>query len=268
MAKRTDMHRPGAIIPADYSLTRFYAIPGENDGPFERADFAATVDFARERAQVGSFGKCGVCGAAFRYGALFTHTGGELIHMGQDCARKYEMLGDYEAWDAHIESVKRARAAMVQAALNRTKREAFLAANPGLAEALQADHHISADLRNKFQAYCSLSPKQVELAFKLQAQANEPPKAVEPTVQAPEGRMVVRGIVLSVKSYDSDWGQTWKMAVKVQTPTGYWIAWGTVPSSLPGDLKGKEVEFTATLSRGNEAHFALCKRPSKAKLVA
>jgi hypothetical protein len=77
--------------------------------------------------------------------------------------------------------------------------------------------------------------------------------------------------VVSCKTYESDFGTSLKMTVKVTTSTGTWLCWGTVPSNLDGfnggPLKGCKIEFTATLVKGREAHFALFKRPTKARVT-
>lgn len=122
-----------------------------------------------------------------------------------------------------------------------------------------------------------LSTKQMDLAFKLYAETYcpaRPPRQAAVNIPAPEGRLVVRGTVISLKEYSSDFGDTWKMTVKVTTDAGTWLCWGTAPASLFEDVqasgqpvKGLEVEFTATLKRGREAHFALFKRPTGCKIV-
>ena len=61
------------------------------------------------------------------------------------------------------------------------------------------------------------------------------------------------------------------MTVKVTTPAGTWLCWGTKPSMVEGHnpnegrSRGREIEFTATLKKGREAHFALFSRPTNAK---
>ncbi len=143
---------------------------------------------------------------------------------------------------------------------------------------------ILRDMYDKLHRYGSLSEKQIAFAHKLANQILNPPppKPVERHVPAPLGRVSVRGTIVSVKHYDTDYGPSTKMTVKVETPNGSWLVWVTVPSSIstefwatPGQhdeiapwLKGKEVEFTATLTRGNDEHFAFGKRPSKARIVA
>jgi hypothetical protein len=103
----------------------------------------------------------------------------------------------------------------------------------------------------------------------------------EPRVSAPTGKTTVRGTIVSTKSYDGEYGTSYKMLVKTTTPAGSWLAWGTIPRGLFDDcetklenvdgwmvaLRGCEVEFTATLTHGDEPHFARCASPTKARIV-
>jgi hypothetical protein len=106
------------------------------------------------------------------------------------------------------------------------------------------------------------------------------PFAEEKHVPAPEGRVTVRGRVVSKKGVESAYGWTLKMTVKVETTEGTWLAWGTVPADLALIQhptieyqqtvleRGDEIEFTATLACGRDAHFAIFKRPTKARVIA
>ncbi len=162
--------------------------------------------------------------------------------------------------------------------------DAFLAANPGLRNALHIDHRISMDLDAKLMGFGSLSPAQIALAFKLYGEAMCPARPSEINVAAPTGRQTIRGIVVSVKEHRGEFGDTLKMTVKVTTAMGTWLCWGTVPSNLTttpvrifqsdavGGLsteitRGTAVEFTATLVAGREKHFAFFKRPTNARIV-
>jgi hypothetical protein len=167
---------------------------------------------------------------------------------------------------------------------NKRRYDLFLAEHPGLREALMQSHRISMDLDAKLMSFGSLSSAQIALAFKLHSDAYCPARPSEINVPAPEGRQVIRGTVVSVKEHRGDFGDTLKMTVKVVTAAGTFLCWGTVPSSLTArtwspcqtdhagaltsDLtKGSEVEFTATLTRGREPHFAFFKRPTNARIV-
>jgi hypothetical protein len=140
------------------------------------------------------------------------------------------------------------------------------------------------DLEAKLMSFGSLSEAQMALAFKLHSEAFCPARPSETNVAAPEGRQTIRGTVVSVKEHRGDFGDTLKMTVKVTTDAGTWLCWGTVPSGLTartwspyqtdhaGALtsevaKGVEVEFTATLVRGREPHFAFFKRPTNATII-
>ena len=272
--KRTDAHRPGAIIPADYELFDFFAYPGAYEPGFNLEILSSPL--VREHGYAtGSASGCQICGRGYRFGALFRHTPtGKFLCIGHECARKYEILADFAAFDARFEAHKRRNAAQIQAAKNKHDIERFLDNNDGLREALACGHRITNELAERLTKYKSLSFAQMNLAFKLHADTFCPARPPEVNVPAPEGRITVRGKIVSVKEHVSDFGECWKMTVKVATDVGTWLCWGTAPASLLDDAcrenrtcKGLEVEFTATLKRGREAHFAIFKRPTNCKIV-
>ncbi len=314
MTKRADCHRVGAIVPEDYDLVLCYSLSSSQDGvripalnvncEIEKRDretgesgkhaagghccvlalrTIATVAFSA----FGDTGKCSICGAAFIRGDVWRHKSGEYIHVGHTCADKYDLLADTTDFDARLDSLKRRTAAARIAEQSATERAEFLATVPGLEDALKADHPIVKDMAAKLKQWRSLSDKQVALVFKLAHEVANP-KPAEQHVPAPEGRVTVRGVVVSAKAQEGYHGQPEvKMTVKVITDAGSWLAWGTMPQCLhdavweqtegfqpkfagecTGDkLRGQTVEFTATLSRGRDPHFALFKRPSKARIV-
>jgi len=276
MTKRTDCHRPGAIVPADYTYVCSYELPGMNGDPGYMQDYRRRcieadprpVFFKNDRDN--GVGKCDICGAIFRWGDVWQHIpSGQNIHIGHDCADKYALLADRTDWFATVEAHKRATAAAIQAAMNKVKKEKFLAEHPGLEQDLNENHRIINDIAQRFNSYCKISDAQIALVQKLANEVRNP-KPEEAHVPAPEGKVVVRGTVVSTKSYDGAFGTSIKMTVKVTTPEGSWLAWGTVPSSLLASqdgLKGKLVEFSATLKQGRDAHFAIFKRPTKAVVV-
>lgn len=216
-------------------------------------------------ADHGTTGKCSVCGANFIYGEVWRHEPtGEHIHQGHICSEKYGMLMDR----LELGRLKQAAATAIVKAQNSEARQSFLSANPGLEAALKTDHYIVKDIAARFQSYCSLSPRQVELVFKLANEAANP-KPEEPKVPAPTGRLRFKGEVVSVKDHESAYGVTMKMVVKVKAEGGIWLAWGTVPADINGEgLRGKTVELTGTLSQGRDPHFAFFKRPSHASVIA
>lgn len=120
MTKRTDVHRPGALVPANYEHWNTYSLPASDMGvpippigidcahPIPRYEGRNVVGYdvrtcpdtgrccvvsthrhaLREgRAIFGGVGKCGVCGANYKYGSMFRHEPtGEVVHMGHECA--------------------------------------------------------------------------------------------------------------------------------------------------------------------------------------
>lgn len=290
-AERTDAHRPSVIVPAHYEPVLSYSLATSEGGwPIpsisincEPHPHAATVSprwcccvaaqaDARDAGKqiYGAPGRCGSCGASFVYGELWRHTPtGDLVHLGHDCAAKYEMLMDRSAWELENRRVRAAAARECQKALNDDERERFLAANPGLAEALEeTDHRIVRDIKARFVEYRSLSPKQVALVLKLATEAKTPPKPEEAHVAAPLGRVDFTGVVVSAKNQETNFGPVTRITVKVTAPGGTWLAWGTCPAVILDDarkgnldLRGKVVALRATLQAGREPHFAFMKRP-------
>ncbi len=311
MSKRTDIHRVGAIVPEDYELILSYNLATSQDnwpvpsfginceldrrviGPNGEAIsngehnanglccVVGMIHVAKVKfADHGCAGSCTICGAHFVYGDVWRHKDGEHIHIGHTCAAKYEMVVERGDFDARYESFKARTAAHRIAESNRSEREAFLAEHAGLEDALKTDHHIVQDIAARFRSQRFLSEPQIALVMKLAHEAANPPPA-EVNVPAPEGRVLVRGVIVSAKGDDGAYGPQYRMTVKVATPDGSWLAWGTIPQSIFDDanekiqneqgylrhLRGCEVEFTATLKRGRDAHFALFKRPTKARIV-
>lgn len=278
--KRTDIHRPGAIIPANYTHVLFYHGPISGMYPVAPFNVNKAVELKRTEkfAVTGSIFNCSVCGAHFNEGEIWKHNETqEHIYVGRICAEKYGLMTDRSEYELELGRQKEASAKVIQAKINAEHREAFLKNYPGLEEALAVKHHIIEDIAKGFQKYCSLSTAQMDLVFKLAHEVANP-KEAEKHVTAPQGRVTFRGTVVSTKTYDSMFGQQLKMMVKVTTLDGTWLAWGTAPTirrpgprlhSTDGIIlidKGMELEITATLSAGREPHFALMGRP-KAKVI-
>jgi len=317
---RTDVHRPGAILPTDYTWVASFGtmyMAGEEpecygyedvpEGPF--ADI-------HEGLQA-----CDVCGAHYNHGAVLLHNPtGIHITIGHDCASKYSLQLDLAGWKAWHAAARDKRAQAAIEMKNATRAREWKAANPAVVEAIEAalaatrnDHScethgrnfdydslccrkaikaedldrknkaimILADMARKLARYGSLSDAQAAFAVKLGETVRTWVPTIEKHVPAPTGRVTVCGRVVSVKDYESQYGTTWKMTVKVETPDGSWLTWTTVPTSihdlyqdartfdngLAGWLKGRTVEFIATLERGKDDHFAFGKRPTKARIV-
>lgn len=285
MDERNDIHRPSTIKPEEYQPRVFYALASSSGGwPVPSVNVDQVIALRQNGAKFadrGGLGKCTICGANFIYGEVWEHMPShEMIHIGHDCADKYALIADRRAFEADLEGARVRSAREHEKAMKAEKRAGFLADHPGLEAALLVDHYIIADIARRFEAYGDLSPKQVALVMKIAAEKAQP-RAEEAHVPAPTGRQVIRGTVVSAKMMESMYGETLKITVKVTTPEGTWLAWGTCPSSLalaqapeasdevPNGyaFRGSEVEFTATLSAGREPHFALFKRPTGGTVV-
>jgi hypothetical protein len=216
--------------------------------------------FARD----GGPGKCDVCGAVYVHGDVWRHKpSGELIFIGHDCADKYELLTSRSEWELAMGRLRKAAAVECEKARRADARKAFYEAHPGLEAVLDMNHPLLADLKAKAFQYAELSDKQIALALKI-ADELKNPKAAEVTVPAPTGKTTFRGVIVSTKVHEGAYGSSLKMTVKVTTPAGVWLAWGTMPSAIVDDhggAKGAEVEVTATLKKGRDAHFAIMNRP-------
>lgn len=300
--KRTDLHREGAIIPADYVYVFSYNLSSTLDGwPVPSFNVNCEMDtrwrdadgvlhqgthsedrpccilgLKRQGARFashGTTGKCTICGAAFVYGDIWKHVPtGEHIHVGHICAEKMCLLVDRSEYELERDRIRKNVMRELARERNAAGREAFLGHNPGLAEALETDHYIVQDIKRKFIR--ELSPPQVELVMKLAREVKERARIqaerdAETKVPAPieTGRQTVEGVVVGLRQQETMYGLSYKMTVKVSTEQGVWLAWGTQPASLDGAEVGVRVRFDAKLQAGREEHFAIFSRPTKAVIV-
>jgi hypothetical protein len=273
--KRTDPHRPGAIIPAEYRELFCYANPSTVDGwpipsfnlhmlhaqrtgkPFR--DLAVrnpdgtysagpeaqpiTDDAGKPypMAAIHKGGACDSCGAWFIEGSVFLHEPtGECIAIGHICAQKMEL--DFDESAAALMSGKRkaARKAVIERRKRRFRLRLFVEkASRELRAALHRDHHIVQDIRARLIQWGEISEKQEALVLKIDREEREraerPP---EKHVPAPieDGRQTVEGFVVSAKWQDNIYGGALKMTVKVETDEGSWLCWGTAPGSIADEM--------------------------------
>lgn len=177
MAKRNDIHRPGAIIASNYDFVIAYALPSTQDGfpvPGINLDQVQALMDGCKFAATGGLGKCSVCGANFIYGDVWLHEGSEEhIHLGQDCAYKYGLQARHGEFEIQLERARRTAGITAARARNSAERLRFLAQHPGLDAALETDHRIVRDIGERFIQYKSLSDKQIALVFKLAGETRD-----------------------------------------------------------------------------------------------
>lgn len=297
---RTDTHRPSRIIPANYEHVMFYNLATTDGGwpvPSFRVDcvmdraehdeqgrviktgkhdqdgmccLVGLRTIARVKfAEHGASGRCTVCGTHFVYGEVWCHVPtNEYIHVGHICAAKYNLLADYSEFELQYKRFKAARAIELQKRKNEDERQVFLREHPGLEQALEIDHHIVQDIKDRFTQYRNLSEKQIALVFKLASEAMAP-RYQERLVPAPTGRQTFEGVIVGTKIQEGYYGDERKMVVKVDTEQGSWKCYGTIPADIryhgncnDGVLKGTKIKITATLTQSkDDKSFAFFKRP-------
>lgn len=269
--KRTDPHRPGAIVPAEYRELFCYAyssssegwpIPGFNlnmlhaqrtgrpfrdlavrnpDGTYSAGPEAKPItDDAGKpypMASIHKAGPCDSCGAHFIEGSVFLHEPtGECIAVGHICARKMELDFDESAAALLSGRRKSARKAVIERRKRRYNLRLWVEdASRELREAFRHDHHIIRDIRARLIQWGSVSEKQEALVLKIareeRERAERPPEKHVP-VPIEDKRQTIEGTVVSAKWHENDYGGSLKMTVKVETDEGSWLCWGTAPSSL------------------------------------
>lgn len=292
-AERTDIHRPSTIVPDDYEYVFSYCLTMTEEGPVDYDGISMLQELhALEGVKFvegAEESRCTVCSTPMQNGQVWLHrASGEHLYVGRDCAATYALVADMSADELRIERGKKNAKRSLNVLANRKRYDAFCAKHPGLAEALEAEHHISQDLRSKLLRFGSMSEKQIALALKIPVQEAEraAKKAAEllanPTTPAPQGAVEFEGLVVATRSEKSQFSydaMSYKMLVRVDTEAGHYKVWMTVPASLLSDetnlrcprmeaLKGCRVALKATLTQSqDDASFALAKRP-RGKVVA
>ncbi len=273
-------------------LTHPFEAAGLGKAPFRVVGFEVRKFQACHDAPVQCGGSCMYCGTGIMN--FFFIKGcapdDETFHVGCDCVRKTgdiklrkdvnRTIREYRREKRDLERAERNKAWKAERTEKRTKAKAeFVSAHPDLVEAFKVDHEIIKDIEARLNEWGEISEKQAALVLRLAAQATER------HVAAPLGKVRVKGRIVSCKSYENAYGSQIKGVVKVETPEGSWLAFGSLAQSLltaiynisvlPENGKrsvlegavGLEVEFNATLEPGKDAHFAFFKRPTKAVVV-
>ena len=270
---RTDCHAPSTFDPAAYSyLGGIYQGP-EADGWDNDREVLDAIAGSTYHGNYEAKGSCDHCGAHFHYGAVFEHVNGDVIVVGYICAD--EAFGHATRREYDLARMKKS----VELARERGRKAAavaaFLEKHEGLADALQCDHYIVADINSKLIRYGDLSDRQVALVMKIareQAERaqREAAREEEPKVAVVAGRREMTATVLGTRCQDSMYGIQFKMLVR--TDDGQKL-WSTIPASLMdlgaiADLRGKTIRFTGTVevSRDDD-FFGFVKRPTKASVI-
>jgi hypothetical protein len=261
MAARTDIHRAGAFIPADYVPEFPFHLSHSCDGwPIPSWNVDLIVELRREGKvfapvdhDSNATNVCSICGAWFIHGEVWRHeTADEYITIGHTCAANNHH-------NAQTDDNKREKATVIAKAVRAAERRArkiewigeareILAAHPGLGVALKTDHYIVRDIRERLIARGTISVKQIDLVVKLAAEALLPEEA-KALVPVTDNRVVFEGEVVSTKYHEGYYGIKFVMTVLIDTGEGVYRIWGTVPAALD-EAEGIERK------RSDEAHSA------------
>lgn len=324
MAARKDVHRPSEISTADYRPLFSFSYPGMNGEPGINTALMTAVRTGKPQQEpryrlnehgmrmidgyvtvtspwgklpffekANESGGCHICGAYYRHGDAYLHEpSGEVVLIGHICSGKMDLCPDRGDWTRRQRELAKLRkdAEYIKARAERqeaTKSEAveFLRGSPGLTEALETDHYISRDLKDKLWRYGSLSEKQVALAVKLKREADAPAEDQPVEIEPPAGRHEIEGEIVSTKWVDNGFGGGLKMLVQCGNGTGRYRLFGTVPAAINPDgsgwyapltesgeelesieLKGSRVRFTATV-QPKERGFGFFSRPAGGEIV-
>lgn len=299
-ATRTDVHRPGSVDfdPQAYRLVDVYDLHAESgDHRFLNEELRKLA--AQGIVQGGNVhAACGHCGQTnVRYVALLVRDDvSEWILVGQDCLAG-RFLSQTKASFTELRKaaeLERQKQAVKSAWLRLCDR------HPGLAyasyavdiidayvcaakrgDASDALHVLAgadwalgtlADIAHKARRYGDASERQVAFVERLLTEVDQKITAYverepEPEVPpAPEGKVVVEGVIVHTEWRESQYGGSTKMIVKADEG---WKVWSTLPASLSGADKGDRVRFTATLARSDrDDAFAFASRPTKGLVLA
>jgi hypothetical protein len=291
MSKRTDIHRPAALVASDYEYVapEYLKIQGLGDAQYlQHCRAVVNAHMARTGGAWSRHthgGNCMVCGnAQALYTIVFYHAGtNSYVRMGTNCAEQVDSLRFNRN---EVACMRRAVKDARQRKAGKEKARTLLA-DAGLervwdmVEQYRANDETSrplftmTDIVDKMVKYGNVSEAQLNYLRKLVDQtdragdvAAERAAEREAAKPAPTGRVMVQGTVVSVDRREHDWGT--RMVMTVKTEDG-WLAWGTVPSALLGgtdSLRGARVRFKATMEPSDkDPKFAFFSRPSSATFL-
>jgi len=216
---------------------------------------------------------CDHCGSRIRYVAQLKNLStGEIINVGETC-----LDSRFGITRAEFDALRAEGRLNAQRKTIAERVDAFKIEFPIVNEliARREEHYILADLAGKFERDATLSTKQLDLVAKLFVQVDEQKvrkaerdaksaELIAQGVKCPEGRISIDGIILSVKSYENDYG--FQMKMLVQDVFGFKV-WSSVPEYR--DVKaGMQIRFTATVTPSNDdLLFGFAKRPAKCTVL-
>lgn len=312
MAKRTDLAAPTVIDPAAFTFVAgvyFGSQPGEDfdailgewmvekdqHDPDQKAGwYSQKPNVLKEfpplndRGNFARKGTCDHCGARFDWGAVYQHTSGGHIVVGNVCADN--TMDVPSRHDLDVRRIKSRIAAQRETARNAAKARAEAVA--GGFEWLYAGPHDNAtltDIARKCLAWGGITERQLALVKRIhdgtpaeweikkaaQAARRAADEAAAQPVPVTSERVEITGEVLTVKEQEGfvPGGVVWPgmsvptvLKMLVKTDAGYKL-WGTVPRDLEV-TRGVKVAFSAKIERSDkDPKFGFFSRPTKARVV-
>lgn len=281
---RADIHRPSAIIPADYDYV------GMENMKVEGFDFAAAIAerqaIQRHMTRSGGTysthqhgGNCHICGAAAIYTALFHHKPtNSYVRTGMDCAEKLEWdSGAGEAFRAACQDAMQRRAGKAKAQTILTKEGLSVAYDiyDGRQRAdAGKEENIITDIVGKLVQYGNLSDAQINFVRKLctaierrdeTKATREAEHAAAKPLPVSDKRVNIKGKVISIRKADPLNGLMY-FKMLVQHEDG-WKVWGSIPNSITPNV-GDMVEFSAAVKASDKDNkFGFFSRPTKAAVL-
>lgn len=280
MPKTATVHNPTNFEPKDYEVENYL----DNRRPVycggHVADYEKEVHWWEHemsqtfgpdwRAKVNHCVHCG--NGSVRWITAVRHIPtGEVVVFGATCTERLGFADRFAFKLAQLQARDTARKVRFTIW---NRRQEFLKVHPEVFIALNeidkpihAGNRFAKDVLSKLDQYGSLSPRQVECVISSLARDHEyaAKKAVEAAEEkglAPEGRITVVGIVLSVQERETDFGIVHKMLVKLDNNAK---VWASVPRGY-GINRNDIVAFTATWKPSDtDKSFAFGSRPHLVK---
>ncbi len=277
------VHNPTNFDPADYMVLEYL----DNQPPQFNPSIRDVEEFAQLRElwkaqMVALYGadysakihRCVHCGNGnVRWITAVRHIPtGNVVTFGAHCT---DRLNFANRADWKLADLKRRAAATHQRMMLWQQREAFLAAHPDVADVLavldqpvHSANTFAQSIVGSLNRYGNLTERQMtalltSVARDKERAARMEAEAQEPKGTAPTGRMEIRGVVLSTKTVESQWGYQRKMLLKVVTPGLHHNSkvWLTIPGGADVERE-QEIAVTATWTPSeDDPSFGFGKRP-------
>lgn len=237
------------VLPSEYTVIGYAGLEMESDGynafPVVFVDIDsehATDDLCQKVEDLVSHKtNCNHCNRVIRYLVITKHDEtGRINVFGSTCGTDLKNFKEnrVEGIKEQAMAVRKKAKFAKERAERKAKAEAFLAENAGLEEALKFDHHITNDLARNLNKWGSLSEAQINLAFKLPADA----KAREEKIAEQRAKG------LASKHYGEVKERVKGLHLKTVFVTGFETQFGWMNIAKFNDQKGNIFVYKGSLS--------------------